>query len=79
MHTANSLNLKTFIMEQEKEKQDIKGGGTDFIKEKKAVDSAINERMKGDGNKIDPRSANNKTKTDYDPRESVKKTGRTKQ
>ena len=66
-------------MEEEKEKQDVKGDGTDFIKEKKAVDSAINERIKGDDNKIDPRAANDKTKTDYDPRDSVKKTGRTKE
>ena len=66
-------------MEEGNEKQEIKGDGTDFIKEKKAVDSAINERLKGNDNKIDPRSANNKTKTDYDPRDSVKKTGRTKE
>jgi hypothetical protein len=66
-------------MEEGNEKQSMKGDGTDFIKEKKAVDTAINERMKGDDNRIDPRSANNKTKTQYKPRESVKKTGRTKE
>lgn len=66
-------------MEEGKEKENIKGDGTDFINEKKAVDSAINERIKGDDNKIDPRAANNKTKTEYDPHDSVKKTGRTKE
>jgi hypothetical protein len=66
-------------MKEGEEKQDIKGDGTDFIKERKAVDKAINERMKGEDNsEIDPRTANNKNKAEYDPRDSVKKTGRTK-
>lgn len=56
------------------------GHGADFINERRAVDDAINERMKSENetNKLDPRSANNKNKADHDPRDSTKKTGRTK-
>lgn len=56
------------------------GHGADFINERRAVDDAINERMKseGKGNKLDPRSANSKKKAGYTPEDSTKKTGRTK-
>ena len=65
----------------EKKETHMRQDGGHFINEKKAVDQAINERIKSenDSEKIDPRSANNPTKTKYDPHDSVKKTGRTKE
>ena len=56
------------------------GHGADFINERRAVDEAINERIKAENedNKLDPRSANNQTKTEYKPKDSTKKTGRSK-
>lgn len=67
-------------MNERNEKNTRKDKG-DFIHEKKAVDRAINERIKAENesNKIDPRSANNPTKTEYHPHDSVKKTGRSKE
>lgn len=65
----------------EKNEKDMRRDASDFIEEKKAVDKAINERIKSEteDDKIDPRAANNKSRIDYDPRDSVKKTGRTKE
>jgi hypothetical protein len=56
------------------------GDGADFINERRAVDEAINERMKSENeaDKLDPRSANNKNRAEYKPKDSTKKTGRTK-
>jgi hypothetical protein len=56
------------------------GNGADFLNERRAVDEAVNERLKSENeeNKLDPRSANNKTKAEYKPNDSTKKTGRTK-
>ena len=67
--------------EKEKKEKNMSRHGRDFIDEKKAVDNAINERIKSESerNKIDPRSANSPTKTNYDPQGSVKKTGRSKE
>ena len=65
-------------MEDNKENS-VKGDGTDFIKERKAVDQAINERIKSESGeeKIDPEAANNKQNIKYKPKDSVKKIGRT--
>ena len=65
-------------MEENKEKK-VKGDGTDFMNEKKAVDQAINEKIKSEtgDQKIEPETANNKNKTEYKPKDSVKKIGRT--
>ena len=62
-------------------KENTSPGQGEFIDEKKAVDRAINERIKSetDQDKIDPRTANNPTKTEYHPNDSVKKTGRSKE
>lgn len=64
---------------EDNKKDEVTGDGTDFIKEKRAVDQAINARIKSESGeeKIDPQTANNKTKTDYEPKDSVKKAGRT--
>ena len=58
-----------------------KGSGADFINERRAVDEAVNEKLKSESgeDKLDPRSANNKTKAEHDPEDSTKKTGRSKQ
>ena len=71
--------IKPKAMEENKEKNKVKGDGTDFIKERKAVDQAINEKIKSESGeeKIDPQAANNKNKMDYEPEDSVKKVGRT--
>lgn len=55
--------------------------GDDFVNERRAVDEAVNEELKAESgeNRLDPRFANNKTKAEHDPRDSTKKTGRTKQ
>ncbi len=60
--------------------KDNRGSGTDFINEKRAVDDAINERLKSESesDKLDPRTANNSPKTEYDPNDSTKKSGRSK-
>jgi hypothetical protein len=56
-----------------------RGPGADLINEQRAVDEAINERFRSEqGDRIDPRTANNKTKTEHKPGTSQKKTGRTK-
>ena len=62
-------------------KRDDHGSGADFINERRAVDDAINERMKSEEEteKLDLRSANNKNKASHKPQDSTKKTGRTKQ
>ena len=64
-----------------KNEKNIKHNQSDFIDEKKAVDTAINERIKSENeaNKIDPRTANSPSKTEYRPEDSVKKTGRSKE
>ena len=56
------------------------GHGAEFRNERRAVDEAINERIKSENeaNKLDPRSANNKMKAEYRPRDSTKKSGRSK-
>jgi hypothetical protein len=61
-------------------KRDDKGSGADFINEKRAVDDAINERFKSESesDKLDPRTDNDSRKTEYDPNDSTKKSGRTK-
>lgn len=65
----------------DKNEKNMRQRASEFLNEKRAVDKAINERIKSETerDKIDPRTANNKSKTDYDPRDSVKKTGRTKE
>lgn len=57
-----------------------RGTGADFINEQRAVDDAINERLKAgnEQDKLDPRTANNKTRAAHTPDLSQKKTGRTK-
>ena len=62
-------------------RREDKGSGADFINERRPVDEAVNERLKSERgeDKLDPRSANNKTKARQDPNDSTKKTGRTKQ
>lgn len=66
---------------EENNEQKVRTDGGDFIEEKKAVDRAINERIKSENktNKIDPRTANNPSETEYDPNDSTKKIGRTKE
>lgn len=61
-------------------RREDKGSGADFINKRRALDEAVNEKLKFENgeNKLDPRSANNKTKTTLDPQDSTKKTGRTK-
>ena len=56
------------------------GPGADYINTQRAVDDAINERLKSetDNEKLDPRTANNKTKVEHDPDPSLKKSGRIK-
>ena len=51
--------------------------GAEFINEQKAVDDAINERLKAESGekKIDPKRAND---VEHKPDYSQKKTGRTK-
>ena len=77
--TANVLNKKTVMAKTHVRRED-NGHGADFINERRAVDDAINERMKSENerDKLDPRSANNKNRAEYDPDGSTKKTGRTK-
>lgn len=62
-------------------RREDKGSGNDFVNERRAVDEAVNEKLKSERgeNRLDPRSANNKTKAEHDPQDSTKKTGRTKQ
>lgn len=62
-------------------RRDDTGNGADFINEKRAVDEALNERIKAENesNKLDPRASNNPTRTEYEPKDSTKKSGRTKQ
>ena len=57
-----------------------RGAGADFINEQRAVDDAVNERLKsGTGqDKLDPRTANNKTKAEHRPGLAQNKTGRSK-
>lgn len=57
--------------------QKDKGTGADFINQQRAVDEAINERLKSEAgkDKIDPRRAND---VEHKPDHSQKKTGRTK-
>lgn len=61
-------------------RREDKESGADFINERRAVDEAVNEKLKSENgeNNLDPRSANNKTKATHDPQDSTKKTGRTK-
>lgn len=61
-------------------RRDDRGVGADLINEQRAVDDAINERLKSESgkDKIDPRSANNKEKVAHKPDLAQKKTGRTK-
>ena len=58
------------------------GPGADYINTQRAMDGAINERLKSeadnDNEKLDPRTANNKTKVEHDPAPSQKKSGRIK-
>lgn len=58
-------------------RRDDRGTGADFINEQRAVDDAINERLKSESGKekIDPRKADN---VEHKPELSQKKTGRTK-
>jgi hypothetical protein len=57
-----------------------RGSGADFINHERAIDEAVNERIKSetDREKIDPRQANNRRRADYEPDLSEKKTGRRK-
>lgn len=56
------------------------GTGADFINERRAVDDAVNEKLRSqtEDKKLDPRTANNKNKTEHVPDLSQKKTGRSK-
>lgn len=62
-------------------RREDKGPGADYINDQRAVDEAINERLKAESeaDKLDPRSANNPSKTEYKPEDEVKKSGRTKE
>jgi hypothetical protein len=57
-----------------------RGEGADFINTQRAIDDAINEKLKSntDSEKLDPRLANNQNKTEHTPEHSQKKTGRSK-
>ena len=57
-----------------------RGVGADFINGQRAVDDAVNERLKGenDRNSLDPRLANNRNRAEHKPHVSQKKTGRSK-
>jgi hypothetical protein len=57
-----------------------RGPGADYINTQRAVDHAINEKLKSetDQDKLDPRTANNKTRTEHKPDPSQKKSGRIK-
>lgn len=61
-------------------RREDRGPGADFINEQRAVDDAINQKLRAQSgeDQIDPRSANNKTKVEHKPADSQKKTGRTK-
>ena len=61
-------------------RREDRGTGADFINERRAIDDAINEKLRSesDDGKIDPRTANNQNKTEHKPEDSLKKTGRTK-
>ena len=61
-------------------RRDDTGPGADLINTQRAVDDATNERLKteGDSDKLDPQTANNKTKTEHKPDPSQKKSGRMK-
>lgn len=74
------MESKHAIMSKANVKRNDKGHGADLINERRAVDEAINERMKSEGetDKLDPRTANNKSNAEYEPRDSTKKTGRSK-
>lgn len=56
------------------------GPGADLINERRAVDDAINERLKSESEqgKLDPRTANNKNRVEQRSDVSEKKTGRSK-
>lgn len=61
-------------------RREDKGPGSDSINERRAVDEAVNERLKTqtESEKLDPRTANNKNKAAYNPHDSTKKSGRSK-
>lgn len=71
------LNKKPEAMGKTDDGQKDKGTGADFINQQRAVDEAINERLKSEAgkDKIDPRRAND---VEHKPDHSQKKTGRTK-
>lgn len=58
-------------------RREDRGTGADFINEQRAVDDAINERLKSESGKekIDPEQASD---VEHKPDHSQKKTGRTK-
>ena len=79
---SDNINVtKDLFMSKANVRREDKGSGADFINERRAVDDAVNEKLESESgeNKLDPRSANNRTKATHDPHDSTKKTGRTKQ
>lgn len=61
-------------------RREDEGDGADFVNTQRAVDDAINEKIKSedDSDKIDPRAANNQRRTEHKPDVSQKKAGRPK-
>jgi hypothetical protein len=74
------MSLKHLTMAKTNVRRGDRGEGADLINTQRAIDDAINERLKSntDSKKLDPRLANNQNKTEHTPDLSQKKTGRSK-
>lgn len=77
IQTVDCNIKKTRVMDKTDANKEERGAGGDFIRGQRAVDDAINERLKSETGKekIDPRKADD---VEHKPDHSQKKTGRTK-